>query len=127
MRLPSDIADMLAAAREDARRSQVDHIKKDPKANKLTGVFEGDIRYLYYPAGKDGLKREIRFCYTTVRNAAGYFLSFREVLTKKGGKRDQFAARKVRKRAAALAKGRAERFKERRAFGDQATTRNEGA
>lgn len=126
MRLPPDLADMLAAARDDARRGQVDSIKKDPKANKLTTVFEGDIRYLYYPAGKDGLKREIRFCYTTVRNAAGYFLSFREVLSKKGGKRDQFAARKVRKRAAALAKGRADRFKERRAFSDQATTRSDG-
>lgn len=92
----------------------------DPKAHKLTLIMaEGKpASYRYYDAGKDGRGWEVRFGYTCWRNAAGYFLSFRETIPPKGSKakyalkRDMFAARKVRKRARALAERRATAFKE---------------
>lgn len=70
--------------------------KANPAAHKLSHDFPDGLSWRYWPAGKDGRGREIRFCWTTTRNAAGYFLGFREVRGKRGGKRDQFTASKRR-------------------------------
>lgn len=69
--------------------------KADPVKHKKTKLFRGGLRYRYWPAGKDGRGREIRFAYTTTRNVAGYFLGFREVVKKDGsGFRDDWFAHK---------------------------------
>jgi hypothetical protein len=96
----------------------------DPVAHKLSKLLDGPERYRYWPAGKDGRGRTVRFCYATVRNVAGYYLTWREVETpvKRKGKpktgdlvstteRDQWAARKLRRAACALAEKRAAAFK----------------
>lgn len=105
-------------------KHEADQAKANPKANKLTRVMEGryGMNYRYWHAGKDGLGRHVRFCWTMHRNVAGYFLTWRETYSVPRGKqrrqtvkRDQWAARKVKKRAKALAEKRAERFKQKHA------------
>ncbi len=100
---------------------ELEEIEADPKKHKLTKIMgPKGSSYRYYSAGKDGRGWEVRFCYSCWRNAAGYFLGWREVIPPKGstanhaGKRDKWIARKVRKRAAKLAKRRADAFKEKR-------------
>lgn len=100
-------------------------IAADPKGNKLTMLMgEGqNTNWRYWSAGKDGRGREIRFAYACHRNAAGYFLGWREIVNKDGTiKRDQFFARKVRKRASELQKKRAAAFKAKRAAKKPAET-----
>lgn len=70
------------------------------RAYKLSRVMDGPLRYRFYRGGKDGRGRQVRFCYATVRNVAGYYLGWREVIGKTGGHRDQWTASKVRRRMA---------------------------
>lgn len=110
--------DMWRDIRVESRKRQLEAIAKNPKAHKLTKIMgERGSNYAYMPAGKDGRGRTIRYCWSKHRNAAGYFLGWREVWEKDGltGKRDQFFARKVKRRAAELQSRRAERFKASRA------------
>ncbi len=88
--------------------------KRDPKAHKLSRVMADGkpANWRYYRAGKDGKGRTIRFCHTSWKNVAGFYLFFREVRTAKQIKRDQWAARKTRKEVAALARRRSQQFKE---------------
>ena len=93
-------------ARESMRRT-AEAAKKDPKANRLTTVFDNDTSYRYFPT-KNKRGTEVRFCYSTKKNVAGYFLVWRETITKKGdGKRDQFDSTKTKKDAIAECRRRA--------------------
>ena len=62
----------------------------------------------YWRAGRDGLGREVRFCWSSHRNVAGYFLTWREVIGKSGFKRSQFSAHRSRKACRAMAERRRE-------------------
>lgn len=87
----------------------------DPVGNKKTRLFRGGLRYRYFPGGRDGLGRELRFAYTTRRNVAGYFLGFREVVSKHGdGYRDGFFAHRRRKTVRDRARLLAERQRAKR-------------
>lgn len=109
------IREILLGMEVDRRETLKKRAQANPKANKLTTVMAKSANYRYFSGGKNKRGDRIVFCYSCWRNAAGYFLSWREVTYKRvrkdgtAGKRDQWAARKVRKRAAALAKRRAER------------------
>lgn len=108
---------MLGQAFAPLQQREVDRAAADPVANKLTRLAAPgkDWSYRYVPAGKDGLGRTVRFCWSCHRNAAGYFLTWREVRGKTNGKRDQYAARRVRRRCMEMAMRRATVFRERRA------------
>lgn len=107
--LPAPFQRVLLEMEVGRLRDRLDMIKADPIRFKTTLQWEnGEPRWRYYEGGVDrrGVRR--RFCYTTNRNAAGYFLSFVEVWdSKKGrGERKDFGASKTRK----LMKERARRM-----------------
>lgn len=82
---------------------------RDPERYKTTLVFprDGHTRYLYWQSKPGPRMREVRFCYSTGRNAAGYFLSWRERDIGRGRwQRDKFVARKRRKAAKEVARRR---------------------
>lgn len=116
---PTSLRPLVAELWADIQKSSNDReaakAKADPIAHKLSRVIEGGTGYTYYSAGKDGRGRKVRFCWSSHRNVAGYFLGWREVESKKQTKRDMWAARKVRRRLAELAKRRADSFKSRAA------------
>jgi hypothetical protein len=88
--------------------------KRDPLANKLTRVFEPGVstNYRYWGPVKNGKGQRVRFCWSSHRNAAGFFLGWRETWMKNGTvKRDQWASRRVKARVADLARSRYERAK----------------
>lgn len=105
--LPEPIQTMLLEMEVDRRERLIAACKADPVKHKATLQFDGPLRYRYYNAGvRRG--RSYRFGWTTTRNAAGYYLSFREVyqLKRKQGFRDQIVASKTRSicKAKALAR-----------------------
>lgn len=101
--------------------------KADPQAHKLTRVFEGRTNYRYYDGGKDSRGRKVWFCYSTGRNVAGYFLTWRQVETpaklkaRKPGDlvstttRDQWSASRSKKTVKERAAARCKAYKARRA------------
>lgn len=76
----------------------------DPLKHKLARVFPPGVgsNYRYWEA-RNGRGSRVRFCYAVNRNVAGFYLTWREVETAKAVKRDQWASRRTRKAAAALA------------------------
>jgi hypothetical protein len=83
--------------------------KRDPLKNKLTRVFEPGVStsYRYYGPVKNRKGQKVRFCYSTRRNAAGFFLGWRETWMKNGTvKRDQWISRRVKARCAEIAERR---------------------
>jgi hypothetical protein len=117
MRIP-ELDRLFAEFEQDNRRRELEAAKADPKKHKLTKVFENRTNYRYYPGGKDGRGWEVRFCWSSHRNVAGYFLGWREVIPPRKArttlqfKRDQYVARKVKRRAEELALRRARRLAE---------------
>lgn len=121
------IASLYDKVQQERFRKIQREAEEDPKKHKLTRVMApveydklgrrcaGGTNYRYYnPGVLDGRGSRVLFCYSTGRNVAGYFLSWRQVEYKNGTtKRFDFAARRVRKRAAALAERRCQRFRER--------------
>jgi hypothetical protein len=72
-------------------------IKADPVGHKKTKYFPADARMSYrFYREKNGRGQEVRYCWSTERNLAGYFLCWREVRGKKTGKRDMWRASKQR-------------------------------
>jgi hypothetical protein len=85
--------------------------KLNPLANKTTRVFEPGVstNYRYWGPVKNGKGQKVRFCWAVHRNAAGFFLGWRETWMKNGTtKRDRWYSRKVKARAADVAKRRYE-------------------
>jgi hypothetical protein len=100
------LAELWSDLQQAGMRADQDRAKADPVANKLTTVFSGPMRWLYFkPVRTRG--RETRFCYSTTRNVAGYFLTWREIETGKRIRRDSFRASKRRKTVAEIARKRA--------------------
>lgn len=92
---------MLAEMRLDQYERMDAAIRAEPVKHKLTLQWPKDsdgpsVRYFEGGIDRRGVRR--RFCWTTNRNAAGYFLSFVEVYkTKTGfGERKEFRASKTR-------------------------------
>lgn len=83
---------MLADLEQDRLRRHSERASKDPERHKFSKVFPGGLRWRYFSAGKDGRGRRVRFCWSTTKNAAGYHLCWREVVSKDRGKRDQYQA-----------------------------------
>jgi hypothetical protein len=97
--LPQPIQLLMLEMQVESLERQRRAVLADPVKHKATLHWpEGeDPRWRYYEVkGKRGPL--MRYCWTTNRNLAGYFLGFREVIyTSKGtGKRDQFVASKRR-------------------------------
>lgn len=111
------IQELLLGLESDYQDAELSRIAADPQKHKLTTLMPSGSRlsYRYYPAGKDGKGRTVRFCWSTERNAAGFYLGWREVISKSGkGKRDMWAARRIKRRLAELAQRRAAAFRDRR-------------
>lgn len=99
----------------DATKRRIAAAKADPLGNKLTTQFEGKPLSWHYTANlKDGRGRRVRFCWSCHRNAAGFFLGWREVWNGKTGKRDQWVSRRARKAVAEIARRRTAAFKAKR-------------
>lgn len=89
---------------------QAEAAKRDPLSNKLCRVFDPGVStsYRYYTAPKNGKGQRVLFCWSSHRNAAGFFLGWREVYMKNGTvKRDRWLARRVKSRCAEIARRRA--------------------
>lgn len=101
------IQEILVELHQSEVEARIRAAEKDPERHKTTRAMERgkNATYRYWDAGRDSKGREVRFCYTCWRNAAGYFLTFREVWdpATKTGFRDTWVPNKMRKRAAALA------------------------
>lgn len=99
---------MMLEMQADSLERQRKAVLADPAGHKLTTHFPEGARLAYRffrVRGKRG--PEVRYCYATERNLAGYFLSWRETIRADGsGKRDQWSASKQRKIAKARASAR---------------------
>ena len=109
MPLPPEVTrslhELWSDLQQTGRRREAEAAKAAPAEHRLSTVFETGMRWLYFkPVRTRG--RETRFCYSTTRNVAGYFLTWREVRTAKLVKRDQFRASKRRKTVAEIAEKR---------------------
>ena len=125
-KLNEAFADIFRRMERENMEREADAAKANPKAHKLSRVMPKGNRYVYTPAGKTARGATVRFCRSTQKNAAGYFLCWREVETpakkkaKKVGdlvsttKRDQWTGFKTRKAAKALCRRRAAAFQKRR-------------
>lgn len=71
--------------------------KTNPRKHKFTTVFEKPLSYRY---GGYVLSRgkKISYCWSCHRNVAGFFLGWREISYGNTVKRDNFTARRVKKR-----------------------------
>lgn len=98
MELPIELQNFLMEQEVARIQNRLDMIRADPVRHKRTLQWDGRLSWRYYEGGIDGRGVRRRFCYTTTRNAAGYFLSFVEVWnTKTGrGERQRFVASKKR-------------------------------
>lgn len=113
---PQEVQEMFARLWKDVHAAEqkraIETAKADPRRYRHTLIF-GDVAatYRYAWAGRDGAGNDVRYCWSCHRNVAGYFLTWREMIGPHGGRRTEFAARKVRKKARAIAHERAEKFK----------------
>lgn len=115
-RLNEAFRDILLGFEVERRERLVAAAKADPVRYKTTLQWADGIepRWLYYEGGTDRRGTRRRFCYTTTRNAAGYFLAFDEVVRKDGrGERTRIVASKRRKTVAAKAEARAKAYRSR--------------
>lgn len=115
-RLNEAFRDIFLRAEVGRRQYLIKAAKADPVKHKTTLQWDGDLRWRYFDGGiSRGVQR--KFCYTTTRNAAGYFLSFVELVnTKTGrGERKQFVASKTRHRMKDRARRLSQSWKARKA------------
>jgi hypothetical protein len=85
-------------------QNEREEAQADPKRYRLSTVFDNDTGYRYY-SGKG--RSQVRYCYSTKKNVAGYFLIWREVETKQHVKRDQWDSTKTKKDAMSECRRRA--------------------
>lgn len=100
MELPEPIQRIMLEMQVEQLERTRSAVLADPAKHKLTTHFPDNarMRWIYYEVkGKRGPR--VRYCYSTERNLAGYFLGWRETFdAKKGrGKRDMWIASKRRK------------------------------
>ncbi len=108
--------EMFLGAEVRRRETLVAKAKADPVGNKTTLQWADSTepRYRYYQGGVDRRGTTRRFCWTTTRNAAGYFLTFDEVIRKDGwGERTRIVASKRRQTCKDKARGRWQAYRNR--------------
>jgi hypothetical protein len=99
------VADVFGDLERDSRKLELERVKADPGKHKTTRLMAAGKPCSYrYALGAHG----VRYCWTCWRNAAGYFLSFREIHDHEARqvRRDKWVAHKKRK----LAKDTAQRW-----------------
>jgi hypothetical protein len=76
------------------REAELAAARADAKAHALTRVFPPGVpfRYRFFAVPSARGKPLVRFCYSVHRNAAGFFLLWRESLRRSGLVRDQWDA-----------------------------------
>jgi len=101
--MPPDLQALWAQLEQENRQATVRRAKADPAGHKLSRVFSGPMRWRFYES-KAGRSQCVRFCWSTTRNCAGYFLTWVETHYKKGtGARRKWSARRQRQDAKAIA------------------------
>ena len=126
-----DINARLAPIFREFQNAENQHIAKaaraDPQRYRLTTVMaEGKLSYRHWGGVKDKRGRTIKFCWSSHRNVAGYFLAWREIETpikrKRPAKvgecvstivRDQWTARKTKQTLKDLQERRTDALRER--------------
>lgn len=90
------------------RESEAEAAKRNPPRHAKTLVMQKGkpASYRYRPDASD---RRVHWCWSCWRNAAGFFLAWREVESPDEIKRDMFGAFRTRKAAKAWATGEATR------------------
>src|SRR5260221_9396480 len=114
MQLPPELARLFADFDRDNLRREHETVAADPQKHKLTRVMLGryGLNYNYLTAGVNGKGQSVCFCWSTHRNAAGYFLGWRQTRMIKGTvKRDRWVARKQRNAVAKVAERRVAAFR----------------
>ena len=104
---PSAMQERLNRVWQEMEQSRLeterDRAKKNPAKHKLTHIMADGKNPTYWMLEKFKLEtgETVHYCWMKHRNAAGYFLTFREVWDeKKGvGRRDMWRAFKVKKQA----------------------------
>lgn len=99
------LASLWQEVEQAGRRKIEEQAKADPLAFKLSRVYPSGVhpRYRYYGELTNGRGQRVRFCWATVPNVAGFFLGWREVIGKRGGKRDRWVSRRLRRRVKEIA------------------------
>jgi hypothetical protein len=82
---------LFADFEQKMRESDARNAKADPKRYRRTRVFDEGVHtgYRYFPVREKG-RPEVRFCWAVNRNAAGFFLVWRETVTRRQVRRDEF-------------------------------------
>jgi hypothetical protein len=130
-RLAADpvIQAMLQSLARGNQEREVAAAKADPLTHKFCRIFPKgvDANYRYCSGGMDGRHRKVHYCYSVNRNVAGFYLGWREVVSKKQVKRDCWIARRKRwkvteiaEQKAEAARARWERFQAQRTLADEA-------
>jgi hypothetical protein len=91
--------------REDRRREH-EAAKAAPLEHKDSRLFAPDVSPHYHYFSIKGRGRETRYCYSVNRNVAGFYLGWREVVTKTEIRRDMWSSRRVKQRLIDLARKR---------------------
>lgn len=101
-RLEAAVGDVFARVERDWVRDELRKVRSDPEANKLTRLMgpKGNT-YRYADGGRDHTGRTVRFCWSCWKNAAGYFLAWKEVRGENQGERVGWTAHRTRKAARA--------------------------
>jgi hypothetical protein len=108
-RMP-EIQELLRSFEQMNRDRESAAAKRDPLALKMTRVFDEGVSasYRYFGGKKNGKGQRVYFCYSVHRNAAGFFLGWRETHMQNGTvKRDRWVSRRVKARCIEIARSRA--------------------
>ena len=85
---------------EHARNNrEMEEVLADPKANARTTLFTVDVRYRMFDGGRAKGGERLWFCYSTVKNAAGFFLTWRELEGDEETRRTHHQPHRMRKAA----------------------------
>lgn len=117
-RVQQILAPLIMDMERDSMKREEERAKAEPLANKMTRVFPAKKMDYRYWSGRDRRGSTVRFCYSSHRNVAGFFLGWRETWYKGGKvKRDKWISRRKRRRCVEVMKARFDRFLERTKIG----------
>jgi len=103
-RLERAMAPVFAQMERERAELEAERVRKDPKKHKLTRLFPAGVdperRHRGFDAGTGPNGRRVWFVYSTARNAAGYFLTWRQTEHPDGRVvRERWCAHKLRRAA----------------------------
>lgn len=120
-RVQQILAPLIMDMERESMQREEKKAKEDPLANKMSRVFPAKQMGYRFWATKDGRGSTVRFCYSSHRNVAGFFLGWRETWYKGGKvKRDKWISRRKRRRCSEVMKARFDRHVERTKSGQTA-------